>query len=179
VPWLKHSVNWLLSGFHSARPLKIIGQSSVPPDCPVRPQSNNQLCQWSTSQQSDRKKTVCDVRSHRTVWCATGLSGAPKGQRSSTVNSSKPQLSAEQWRVRCTTDCPVCPSTEQSANRYNSGWGYKYLHPSPFKPSKHSTLFIQYNSKEYTPKTHSKPSILSKFQNQVKCSKVFSDLERG
>jgi hypothetical protein len=27
VRWLEHSANWLLSGFLSARPLKIIGQS--------------------------------------------------------------------------------------------------------------------------------------------------------
>jgi hypothetical protein len=65
-------------------------------------------------------------------------------------------------------DCLVCPSTKNSANDYNSGWGYKYLEPPPFKPSKHLGLFIQYKSKEYTPKTQSKPSILSRFQNQVK-----------
>jgi hypothetical protein len=40
--------------------------------------------------------------------------------------------------------------------------------PPPFKPSKLLTLLIQYKSKEYTPKTQSKHSILSKFQNQVK-----------
>jgi hypothetical protein len=34
-------------------------------------------------------------------------------------------------------------------------------------------------SKEYTPKTHSKPSIISKWHNQVKWSKVFSDLTEG
>jgi hypothetical protein len=40
--------------------------------------------------------------------------------------------------------------------------------PPPFKSSKLSTLNIQYNSKEYTPNTHSKPPILSKHHNQVK-----------
>jgi hypothetical protein len=64
--------------------------------------------------------------------------------------------------------CPVCPLKELLANSYNSGWGYKYPQPPPFKTSKHHTLFIQYKSKEYTPKTHSKPQIFSKCQNQVK-----------
>jgi hypothetical protein len=41
--------------------------------------SNDQLRQRSTVVQSDRQKSesVCKVRTHRTVWCATELSGAP------------------------------------------------------------------------------------------------------
>jgi hypothetical protein len=36
------------------------------------------------------QKTVCDDRSHQAVRCTTGLSGAAKGQTTSTVNRSKP-----------------------------------------------------------------------------------------
>jgi hypothetical protein len=37
----------------------------------------------------------CEVRTQRTVRCATGLSGAARGQGTSTVNRSKPQRSAD------------------------------------------------------------------------------------
>jgi hypothetical protein len=37
----------------------------------------------------------CEVRTHRIVRCATGLSGAARRQMTSTVNSSKPQRSAD------------------------------------------------------------------------------------
>jgi hypothetical protein len=51
--------------------------------------------------------------------------------------------------------------------------------PQPFKLSKLSSLYIQYKNKAYTPKTNSKPSILSKCHNQVKWSKLFSGLREG
>jgi hypothetical protein len=40
-------------------------------------------------------------------------------------------------------------------NGWNSGWGYKYPQPPPFKPSKFSELHIQYKSKG----KHSKDTI--------------------
>jgi hypothetical protein len=30
------------------------------------------------------------------------------------------------------------------SNDWNSGWGYKYPQPTPFKPSKHYNFSIQY-----------------------------------
>jgi hypothetical protein len=62
MPWLEHIANWLLSGFLSAHPLKIIGLSSVPPDCPVGQRSNGQLRQRSTTQQFDRQRSEDRLR---------------------------------------------------------------------------------------------------------------------
>jgi hypothetical protein len=65
------------------------------------PTSNGHLRQRSTVtrllwvQNIRRSEAVCDVRSHQTVQCATGLSGAPQGQTKSTVDCSKPQQSAD------------------------------------------------------------------------------------
>jgi hypothetical protein len=42
-------VNWPLSGFRRATPLKITGLSGVPPDSPVSQWSNGQLRQRSTA----------------------------------------------------------------------------------------------------------------------------------
>jgi hypothetical protein len=52
------------------------------------------------------QKTVCYIRSHRTIRCAIGLSGAAKGHTTSTVNRSKPQRLVDvaligQWTVEC------------------------------------------------------------------------------
>jgi hypothetical protein len=44
VPKLEPSANWRLSGFLSAHSLNFIGLSDAPLDCPVRQQSNGQLC---------------------------------------------------------------------------------------------------------------------------------------
>jgi hypothetical protein len=43
VPRLEPFANWPLSSFLSARPLKIIGLSDVPPDCSEKQRSNGQL----------------------------------------------------------------------------------------------------------------------------------------
>jgi hypothetical protein len=132
------------------------------------------------------QKTVCDVRSHQIVRCATGLSGAPKGLKSSTVNSSKPQRSADvaltgQW----TMECPVHHRTIRRAHRQSSQPTARIVVGAINTPnhhhssqSKHPTLFIQYKSKEYTLKTQSKHSILFKFQNQIKWSKCLVTWER-
>jgi hypothetical protein len=45
------------------------------------------------------KSQSCEVRTHRTVRCVTGLSDAAKGQRTSTVNLSKPQRAADVART--------------------------------------------------------------------------------
>jgi hypothetical protein len=71
------------------------------PDCAVRQWSNGQLRQRSNAVQSDRQKSelVCKVRTHQTVRCATGLSDVARGQRTSMVNSSKPQRSGDVART--------------------------------------------------------------------------------
>jgi hypothetical protein len=51
---------------------------------------------------------------------------------------------SEQCHVRCTTELSDVPI---DSNDWNSGWGYKYPQPPPFKPSKPPTLLIQYKSK--------------------------------
>jgi hypothetical protein len=160
MPRLEPSANWPLSGFLSARPLKFIGLSDVPSDCPVRQRSNGQL-RPTVDCSTRSQKIVCDDRSHQTVWCATGLSSATRRHKTSTVNNSKPQQSTDMALTRL-SGVPI------DSNNWNSGWGYKYPQPPPFKQSKLLTLLIQYKSKEYTPKTQSKHLILSKFQNQVK-----------
>jgi hypothetical protein len=52
--------------------------------------------QWSTAQMNSDEQCRAEARAAKSevtghVWCATGLSGAAKGQRVPTVNSSKPQ----------------------------------------------------------------------------------------
>jgi hypothetical protein len=90
-----------LSGILSAHPLKFTGLSGVPPDYLVSPRSNDHLrptvdcADCDASLQHRSQKTVCNVRLHRTVRCATRLSGAPKGQKFSMVIGSKPQRSAD------------------------------------------------------------------------------------
>jgi hypothetical protein len=106
MPRLEPSANWPLSGFLSARPLKFIGLSDVPSDCPVRQRSNGQLrptvdCTTARTVCSTRsQKIVCDDRSHQTVWCATGLSSATRRHKTSTVNNSKPQQSTDMALTR-------------------------------------------------------------------------------
>jgi hypothetical protein len=74
-------------------------------DYPVSQRSNGQL--RSTVDYADDgivnraqvRSQNCKVRTHRTVRYATRLSGAARGQRTSMVNRSKPQWSAD---VACT-----------------------------------------------------------------------------
>jgi hypothetical protein len=107
----------------------------------------------------------------------TGLSGVPsdcpvpeedKGLQWSTAPNLNSWLTwhapdSEQCHVRCTTGLSGVTID------MNSGWGYKYPQPPPFKPSKPPTLLIQYKSKSIHSKTQSKDQILSKLQNQLKC----------
>jgi hypothetical protein len=132
VPWLEHFANWPLSSFLGARPLKITGLSGVPPDCSVSSQSKGRLRQQLTVRLRPQS-TALEVKrqSHRTVWCATGLCRAPKGQKSSTVNRSKPQRSANVALIgHWTVECPVHHRIVRCAHRQSShsmaGWGYKY-----------------------------------------------------
>jgi hypothetical protein len=146
------------------------------------PMSNGHLCQRSTAtrllrvQNVRKSETVCDVRSHRTIWCTTGLCSAPQGFDE--FNGRMLQTPTVDWRgthqtmnsamsgahrtARCTRR-----QTEQPMARIVVG-AINTPQPPPFKSSKISTFYTQYKSKEYTPKTHSKPPILSKFHNQVK-----------
>ena len=113
---------------------------------------------------------------HRTVRCANGQTATVESNgriQRSTATGANGRLTwhapdSEQYYVRSTTRLSVVP-IDTVVSQWLEWWlGYKYPQPPPFKPSKHPTLFIQYKSKEYTPKTQSKHSILSKSQNQVK-----------
>jgi hypothetical protein len=73
---------------------------------------------------------------------------------------------SEQCHVWCATGLSGVPI---DINGWNSGWGYKYPQPPPFKQSKFSELHIQYKRKSIYSKTHSKDQILSKPQNQLNC----------
>jgi hypothetical protein len=59
------------------------------------PAPNGRL--WCTvkAYSAEVRSQSCEVITHRTVQCATGLSGAVRGQGTSTVNRSKPQQSAD------------------------------------------------------------------------------------
>jgi hypothetical protein len=94
VPRLDPFANWPLSGFLRARPLKFIGLSGVPPDYSVRQRSNGQL--RPTVDCADCG-AVCstEVRSQSATSGYTGLSGAARGQTTSTVNRFKLQRSAD------------------------------------------------------------------------------------
>jgi hypothetical protein len=97
-------------------------QRSTRPNGRLRCQMNSEQCEVRSQN--------CKARTHRTVRCATGLSGAARGQRTSMVNHSKPQRSADVARTRqWTVQCPVHHRTVRCAidnNDWNSGWGYKY-----------------------------------------------------
>jgi hypothetical protein len=114
VPWLEHSANWPLSSFLGAHPLKIIGLSSVPPDCPVSLRCNGQLHQRSTTGLQPQS-AVPEVRRQSTTSGRTGLSGVPPNypvqqkdkrlQRSTAPNSNGLVTwhapDSEQYCVRC------------------------------------------------------------------------------
>jgi hypothetical protein len=117
---------------------------------------------------------------HRTIRCTTRI-GEFNGQllqtptigwrgTHRTMNSG---VSGAYRTVQCAHRQRIHPTTRMLVGAINTS------QPPPFKASKLSTLYTQYKSKEDTPKTHSKPSILSKCHNQVKWSKVFSDLREG
>jgi hypothetical protein len=52
-----------------------------------------------TVDRTEVRSQDCKVRMHRTIRCATELSGAARGQRTLTVNNSKPQWSADVART--------------------------------------------------------------------------------
>jgi hypothetical protein len=97
--------NWLLSGFSRSRFAIIHRTVRCAPYCLVSQRSNGQLCptvdcdvRWTVNSAQVRSQN-CEIRVHRTVRCATGLSGATRGQDTSTINRSKPQRSADVART--------------------------------------------------------------------------------
>jgi hypothetical protein len=131
VPWPEQLANWLLSGFLSAHPLKIIGLSGVPPDCPVRQRSNGQLHPMVDCADCG---VVCstEVRSQSTTSRYTGLSDVPpdcpvqqedKRLQRSTAPNPNGRLTwhspdSEQWSVWCTMGLSGVPIDN---NGWNSG----------------------------------------------------------
>jgi hypothetical protein len=71
------------------------------PDCSVSQWSNSLMRQRSTAKVNNAQSEVRAAKSKRTghVGCATGLSGATRGQKTSTVNYSKPQRCADVART--------------------------------------------------------------------------------
>jgi hypothetical protein len=107
-----------------------------------------------------------EVKTHRTVGVPPDcpVPQEDKGLQQSTAPNPNVLLmwqapDSEQCHVRCTTELSGVPIDN---NGWNSGWGYKYPQPSPFKPSKFSELQIQYKSKNIHSNTHPKDQILSK-----------------
>jgi hypothetical protein len=150
----EHLANWSLSGFLSVSPLKFIGLSGAPPYCPVRQQSNGQL-RAMVNFADYRAVYSAEVRSLSAKSEYTRLSGVPSDspvpqedrrlQRSTAPNPNGRLTwhspDSEQCSVRCTTGLSGVPI---DSNDWNSGWGYKYPRPPPFKPSKHCNFLIQY-----------------------------------
>ena len=132
------------------------------------------VCAESEQRQKAHRTVNSDcLVQHRTVWCSTGLSGAPRSQSSNGRNRQNPNgwvtWLAHQTVSGGASDCPVRPSTAALLNGCFGGWGYKYPQPPPFKPSKFLALHIQYKSKNIHFKTQPKDQILSKPQNQLNC----------
>jgi hypothetical protein len=138
----------------------------------VRPRATVIFAQRSTAPQSK----ASEVRRQSTMSDHTGLSGVPPDcpvhqkdrriQRSIAPNPNDRLTwhspDSEQCSVRCAHRQRTHPTARIVDVAINT------LQPPPFKPSKLSTLYIQYKINQYTPKTHSKPPILSMCQNQVK-----------
>jgi hypothetical protein len=116
VPRLEHPANWPLSGILSAPRLKFTGLSGVHRTVwwahgATVDFANGRL--RSTALQSE----ASEVKRQSVMSGRTGLSGAPQGQTTSMVNSSKPQRSADVVRPGpWTVECLVSPSIENSAN---------------------------------------------------------------
>jgi hypothetical protein len=160
---------WPLSGFRRATPLKIIALSGVPPDYPVSQRSNvnfaNGRLRWRRNSEQCRSQNAPD--------CPVPQEDR-RLQRSTTPNPNGRLMwhapDSEQCSVRYTTQTVRCTHRQQSQPTTRK-WleAINTPQPPPFKTSKPATLLIQYRSKEYTPKSQSKHSILSKLQNQIKC----------
>jgi hypothetical protein len=117
----------------------------------------------------------------------TRLSGVPldcpvpqedKGlQRSTALNPNDLLMwhapDSEQCHVRCTTGLSGVPI---DSNGWNSGWGYKYPQPPPFKPSKFFETPHSIQEQKHTLQDTSKRS------NPLQASKstqLLSDLREG
>jgi hypothetical protein len=87
--------------------------------CPVHQGESAQTPQLRVSQSQLRYNSPDCPVCHRTVWCATGLSGAPAGQRLPMLNgrlckvNSAIQMSEQM--VRGAPDCPV-PREDKASN---------------------------------------------------------------
>jgi hypothetical protein len=167
---LSRLANRPLSEILSARWLKIIELSGEPTE------------QRSTTQQSE----ASEVRRQSTTSGHTGLSGAPQGQMSSMVNSSKLQRSADvartgQWTVECSvrTGLSGVPIDRQNSQQLECWLGLLNPPTTTIQVIQFFTLNVQYKSREYNPKTHSKSTTLSKYHSQVNWWKVFNDLREG
>jgi hypothetical protein len=106
------------------------------------------------------------------VRCGTGLSGAPRCQRSNGRNRQNPNGWVT-WLAHRTLsggapNCPVRPSTAALPNGCFGGWGYKYPRPPLFKESKFPAYCIQHKSSRLYSKTQTRDQILSKVQNHSK-----------
>jgi hypothetical protein len=147
-------------------------------DYPVRPQPMvicHRDCQRLECQKQSEK--VSDVRSHRTVRCATGLSDTPpdcpvrhSGRRIqwSTATNFNGRLTLQapdnkQCHIWCASNCPVRPSTKKLlptviivVGHINTSNHHHSIHPS--FPLSH----IQYKSKESIPRHNQSLQILSK-----------------
>jgi hypothetical protein len=102
----------------------------------------------------------------------------PNGQQlqTPTVDSRGTHRIVNNAVFRAPPDCPVCPSTATAGivvRAINTPDHHHSSHPSI------ATSSFNTRAKEYTPNTQSKHQPLSKLQNQVKWSKVLSDLREG
>jgi hypothetical protein len=167
------SMKWQLSGFSASRSAIIHWTVRCAPDMSGEPieqrptAPNGRLrCHMNSEQCASQKS---EQRSQNTPDCPVPQEDK-RLQRSTAPNPNGlltwHALDSEQCHVRCTTRLSGVPI---DSNGWNSGWGYKYPQPPPFKPSKFSELHIQYKSKSIHSKTHSKDQILSKPQNQLNC----------
>jgi hypothetical protein len=135
----------------------------------VIPRRNGQLRQRSTAPQSDRQRSEDSLQCQITPNCRVH-------QKDRSFQCQQLQTPTVGWRgthrtvnsgVRCAHRQSSQPMTRIVVGDINIS------QPPAFKPSKHLTLFIQYKSKEYTPKDTfkaiwSSPSSIIKSSDQ-KC----------
>jgi hypothetical protein len=140
----EHLANWPLSGFLGARPLKFIGLSGVPPDCPVRQRSNSQLRPTVDCARSQQyKKSEGSLGRQVALDCSVPQEDR-RLQRSTASNPNGRLMCGTHRIVKsgvsgAPPDCPVCPSTATA--RLVVG-AINTPQPPPFKPSKHSNFLI-------------------------------------
>jgi hypothetical protein len=150
----------------------------VPPDYLVHQRSNgsNATVDWNRHlQKSEQVSEQAPEGASDSEQCLSGAAPdcpVPHEDKAPTVETIRTLTVG--WRGWRTGQCPVAHRTIRCAHRQHPAptvelvvGGYKYPHPPPLQPSKHSSHSIQYKSKTQHSKTQIKPLDLIKVPKSI------------